>query len=180
MMTFIMCSTIMMVTPRARILWINSMASSSSGGQGPGDLQTLAPGNGQTRGRLVLFRLQVAELQHLQSHLPGFPEGINAAEGGGHDIFQHGHALEGLDHLKGTANAQMADLVGLHSLNTVALEKNISGSQRIIVIDKVKDGGLARAVGADQSEDLPAFHLEVHSIDCHETAEVLADLFHFK
>jgi hypothetical protein len=37
--------------------------------------------------------------------------------------------------------------VGLHIFDTVALEKNISGSQRKIVIDKVQDGGLAGTIG---------------------------------
>jgi hypothetical protein len=52
---------------------------------------------------------------------------MNAAEGGGHNIFQNSHALKGLDHLKGTANAEVTNLVGLHTLDAVALEKNISG-----------------------------------------------------
>jgi hypothetical protein len=68
---------------------------------------------------------------------------MNAAEGGGHNIFQNSHALKGLDHLKGTANAEVTNLVGLHTLDAVALEKNISGGQRKILINKVQDGGLA-------------------------------------
>jgi hypothetical protein len=48
------------------------------------------------------------------------------------------------------------------------------------LINEVEDGGLARAVGANESKDLTPLYLEAHPAHCHETTEVLADLFHFK
>jgi hypothetical protein len=124
--------------------------------------------------------LQVAELQHLKGHLLGFPEGINAAEGGGHDILKYSHTLERLDHLKGTANAKMTDLVGLHPFDAFSFEKDVAGSQRKVVVDKVEDGGFARTVGANKSEDFSTLNFETHIIHRHEPAEVLADLSYCK
>lgn len=81
--------------------------------------------------------------------------------------------LEWFYHLKSTANAQVANLVGLHALEALALEENVSGSQRKVLIYQVKDGGFARAIGPDEAKYLAPFYLEAHAVDCHEPAKIL-------
>ena len=109
-----------------------------------------------------------------------FSETVYPAKGRSHYIFEHSHALERLHHLKGATDTQVADLVGLHAFDALALEKNISGGKGEVLIDEVEDGGLTGAIGADEAKNLSLLHLETHTAHCHEPAEPFTDLFHFK
>jgi hypothetical protein len=74
----------------------------------------------------------------------------------------------------------MANLVGLHALEVLALEENVSGGQRKVLIDQVEDGGFARAIGADEGKDLAPLYLEAHAVDCHEPAKILTYPINFE
>jgi hypothetical protein len=53
----------------------------------------------------------------------------------------------------------MTDFIGLHSLDALALEKDVPARQGKILIDEVEDGGLTK--------DLSAVHLKAHTIHSH-------------
>jgi hypothetical protein len=80
--------------------------------------------------------------------------------------------LEQLDVLKGPGDAAGSDLVGRHLRDVLVAEDEAALARIVDAADHVEDGGLARAVGADDGEDLPRLHLEAHPVEGLDAAEV--------
>ena len=139
------------------------------GGQGPGDLHPALGAVGQALGQLVADVLQAHVLHQLLG--PGlglgflFPEGpglehglervlLEPGVGADHDVLHHGHAPEQADVLEGAGHAQLGDLVGLEPFDPLALELDGAFFALVERGDRVEEGGLAGAVGADDADDL--------------------------
>jgi len=73
--------------------------------------------------------------------------------------------------LEGTGDAQLGDLLGPHSRYLGSVERD-GPSRRDHSCDRVEGCGLARAVGADEAEDLPRSGFEGHAIYGDDPAEL--------
>src|SRR5207248_3525548 len=92
------------------------------------------------------------------------------------EVLEHGHAGEDLEALERTAHAQTRPLVGLDVGDVDALEEHaaLGGGQQ--TGEAVEQGGLARAVGADERGDLARRHRQRHVVDGEQAAEPHRDL----
>ena len=93
-----------------------------------------------------------------------------------HHVFQHGHVLEQPDVLERSGHPQFGDDIGLQAVDPLAgatrLEMDVAAGGNIDAGDAVEDRGLARAVGADQRDDLARHDVQADVIDGAQTAEV--------
>ncbi len=84
--------------------------------------------------------------------------------------------LEQLDVLEGTGDAECRDLVRRHVGDVGAVEAEPARGRLVDAAHQVEDGGLARAVGADDGEDLALLDGEAHAVDGADAAEVDREL----
>ena len=75
-------------------------------------------------------------------------------------VAQYRHLGEQFDVLEGTGQAQAGNPVGSHPHNALTLPADIAFLGPVDLADRVEDRGLARAVGADDGEQLARGHLE--------------------
>lgn len=94
--------------------------------------------------------------------------------GCGH-VVENSQAEKGTHNLKGTRNAETSYLVRFAAGNLFAFEYNFSGISRIKACYDIKERGLARPIGTDQTYDLPFPHREVQIGKGTETAKSSAD-----
>ena len=88
------------------------------------------------------------------------------------DVVERAHAAEELDVLEGARDPEAGDLIG-PELRDVAVAKVDDPARRPVEAgDAVEDGGLARAVGADQPVDLAHVDAEGDTIDRAQAPEV--------
>src|SRR4051812_37229776 len=80
-------------------------------------------------------------------------------------VLAHAHAAEQAHVLKGSCDTGQRDLKWLLSKQRLALKANVPSFRSIVSGDAVEEGGLARAIGPDQTEDLLLFDLEAHASD---------------
>ena len=162
------------------------------GGQCPCDLQLSLLTIGQTGGQHLGLVLQMADSQQLhglfRNGLLRLPE-LSGAEGGvekvvfdvlgkgGSDVVDHAHLLEQADVLEGTGHARRHKLMGLLSVERYAVEQYRALGGRIHAGEQVEHRGLARAVGADQAQQLALIDPDVEIVDGFQAAEADAQLF---
>lgn len=63
------------------------------------------------------------------------------------------------------------DVMRLHAGDVPAIEQNAAVLRRIEPGDRVAQGGLSAAIGADQAEELASLDAEVNTGDCSEATE---------
>src|SRR5215468_1397916 len=97
-----------------------------------------------------------------------------------HHVLDQGEPLERARDLEGAADAAVDDAVRGETGDLAAFEYNRSRRGRKGARQHVEDGALARAVGADQAEDLALIDLEGDVADGRETAETLVQPFDSK
>ena len=98
--------------------------------------------------------------------------GPHVAVPGHQDVVERAHAAEELDVLEGARDTEAGDLIGAE-LRDVAVAKADGATRRAVEAgDAVEDGGLARAVGADQPVELAHLDTERDAIDRAQAAEV--------
>ncbi len=90
-----------------------------------------------------------------------------------HHVLQHRHVVEEKRSLKGPAHAQSRDAVGRETQQRRASELGPSCLSRQHTCQQIEDGCLARAVGADESLDLPLAHGKADILHGLQAAEVL-------
>src|SRR5262245_2081676 len=71
-----------------------------------------------------------------------------------HHVLDHGHLAERLELLKGAPDSAPADLVGPEPVDGDAVEEDLPGVGRDKAREHVEERGLARAVGADDADEL--------------------------
>ena len=67
------------------------------------------------------------------------------------DIIQHAHLVEQADILEGTGHTGLADQFGVLAGDVLAVEDDVALGRLVDAGEHVKHGGLAGAVGADQT-----------------------------
>ena len=87
-------------------------------------------------------------------------------------VIQRCHIGEQPDILEGTGDAQAVDLVGGHSLDVDAVDQHATPGGLVHTGKQVENGGLARAVGADEAGDLSGANRNVEAVHGGEAAEV--------
>ena len=97
-----------------------------------------------------------------------------------HNVFQHGHLLEEVDDLIGAADTGPIDLIRLATIDTLAIEVDLTAGGSIDAIDQVEQGCLSGTVGADQTSDGALLNHDVYLIVCHQTAEFQSQILGFK
>src|SRR5216683_3350355 len=80
----------------------------------------------------------------------------------GHDVVQHGHALEERDVLEGPGDAEGGHVVGLELGPVLALEQDSSLLGVVEATDDIDQGGLPRPVGPDDRDDLAPVDVDAH------------------
>ena len=98
----------------------------------------------------------------------------------GQDVLQHGEVPEEAYGLERAGYAEFHDGMRLSAPDALAVEKNVAALGDIVAGDAVENGGLARAVGADEPDNGSPVHGEIKLIDGHKAAKDLAHAFHFK
>src|SRR5690625_1047842 len=92
------------------------------------------------------------------------------------NVVEHAHAAEERDVLKGAGDAAPRDAMRLQVVDLSALEGDRPFLRRVESGDGVDEGGLARAVGADQAEDLALADARRDVLQGVHTAEPAADI----
>ena len=88
-----------------------------------------------------------------------------AGEAAHFQIFAHGHLLEHAPALGAERHAQRNHLAGRHADDVLAVKGHLAGARLEQAGDGVERGGLARAVGADEGDDLALVDLEGDALD---------------
>jgi len=123
---------------------------------------------------------QAHQLQRLGRLLPAglaADLAVLAEPGRQRHVLQHGELVERPRDLEGAADAGVADGVGRLAGDVAPVERDAPARWHIMPGDAVEGGALARAVGADEAQDLAALHLETHAGHGGEAAEDLAQPF---
>ena len=94
------------------------------------------------------------------------------------DVVQNGHIRKQTDILEGSGNAQLVDLVYRHSLDVDAVDQHGAAGGLIDAGEQIENGGLARAVGADQAGNFGGADGNVEAVHSRQAAEVDAQVPH--
>ena len=105
--------------------------------------------------------------QHRAGHR-GLVPGVGADD----HVLQRRHLPEQPDVLEGAGDAEPGDLVAFGPGQRLAVEEHRARRGPVHAGDGVEAGGLARAVGPDQAEDLAAPDLEAHRVERGQAAEL--------
>jgi hypothetical protein len=97
-----------------------------------------------------------------------------AAVGARHlDVLAHGQGEERLRHLEGAVDAEMDEAVRREPAHALPGEADLAAIRRVKAGDDVDAGRLARAVGADEAQDLARLQVEAQAVQGAERAEAL-------
>jgi len=155
----------------------------------------MPPIGSSSSGRLLAQVLELQEVDDLLAglamsdvfllrHAPvddaGEDAGLHAHVAAEHQVVEDGQAAEQGDVLKGAGNAQRGDVARLLLRDVLAFEDDAAGVRLVESRDHVQEGGLARAVGADDGDDRTARHVERHILHGDDTAETLGYAFDHK
>src|SRR5262245_46906555 len=82
-----------------------------------------------------------------------------------HHIFEHAHAGEQPNVLKGTRDSQTGNLIRPQTVDALTFEMNVSGGRFIDAGQQVENCGLTGAIGPNQSIYLTAAHFHIQFVD---------------
>src|SRR5882724_3562040 len=145
------------------------------GGEGAGHFEALAQTDGEGARRTRRERLEAAQGGHPARFLPRRRYRGQAREGSDHHVVLDGEIAEGLDDLERAAQAQCADLVRGHPRDVAAVEEDAALVRGVEARDDIEEGGLARAVRADDADDLARGGAQRDFTDRGQSAEALGD-----
>ncbi|MNE49780.1 hypothetical protein D3C80_1443220 [compost metagenome] len=86
-------------------------------------------------------------------------------------VLAHGHAAKQRQVLESAAYANARHAVARHARQRVAVEADAAAIAFVEARQTVEQSALARAVGAYQSANLAALHIEGHAVQRHDAAE---------
>jgi hypothetical protein len=89
----------------------------------------------------------------------------------GHDVVEHGHALEERDVLEGARDAQSRGLVRVHVGKFFLLELDLSLLRVINAVQDIEHRAFAGAVRADDGAHFLGAHVERHVLQRLDAAE---------
>ena len=164
-------------------------------GQSPGDFQAPLVPVGQGFGGEVRLVCQPHQLQQRQGPLPVFGPGpahpgqrqqgrqgphLLAQVAAGEDVFHDRHAPEELDILESAGQAQTGPGVGGQAHQVLACQPDGAAGGPQEAVDEIEAGGLARAVGADETGNPPGRGAERHARQGLDPAEMFAEVTDFQ
>jgi hypothetical protein len=82
--------------------------------------------------------------------------------------------------LKGSADSPGSYLIRLEADYGRAVESYIALGGPVDTADKIKDGGLARSIRADQASDLAGLDLEIVVVDSSQPPKIMTHIFDLK
>src|SRR6185312_13214167 len=97
-----------------------------------------------------------------------------------HDVLQRGHLAEQPDVLECAGDALARDLVTFDPAQRRAVEQHRPRARPVYTGDRVEAGGLARAVGSDQAENLTTADVEGDRVQRHEPAKLHRQILCFQ
>jgi hypothetical protein len=89
----------------------------------------------------------------------------------GHYVLQDGKISEERVHLKGSANAQFGNFVGLMAGYIGPIKDHLTSGRREYPGNQIKEGGLAGPVRANEAHYLPFIDIHVKLVDRRQTAK---------
>src|SRR5262245_6776069 len=123
----------------------------------------------------------VERLTLLVWRAPATEQATSAGPGGSDvHVLKHGEARKDAGKLERAADAQVKDLLGRPALNRSALITNVSRIHSLIAGDDVEERRLARAIGANQTGNLPLFHGERAVAQGLNAAKGFGERLHFE
>ena len=143
---------------------------------------------GQVLGQLVADMAQAQKLQDLIGGLGDvlliLPVGLGVEEHladggmgphmvGGGDVLEHREVTEQGVELEGAPDAHLGHLVGLGLGDVLAAVDDVPAGGGVDAGDEVEEGGLARAVGAQEAFDLPFLDVEIQVVHDSQPAKAL-------
>ena len=102
-------------------------------------------------------------------------KGSPGKQSAGGDVVEDAHARKRLHHLKGAADAKPGDAKRGQAIDAFACKRDLARIGRLHPGDDIDQGGLAGAVGPDQSNDLARHKGEAHAVERHKPTETFAD-----
>src|SRR5512134_2017536 len=105
---------------------------------------------------------------------------MGSVESSYQDIVQNWEFLENPHNLKRAGDSSIADFIRGQPGNVLPFERYGAGGGGVKSCDAIEEGGFAGPVGADQADDLPFVHSQVHLIVGPQAAEILYKLLHFQ
>jgi hypothetical protein len=162
--------------------------------QRPRDPDELLHPKRQRRDRRVPVALDLEEVDDLLDPLAGGLLGAPVAEpeaggprGAGEparhpdqQVLDHGQLFEELAVLERAADPAARDVVGVAAQERAAVEADVAAGRAVDAADRVEQRGLARAVRADQRDELVVAHAERQPVHGRDLAEADADLVDFE
>ena len=160
---------------RARDLDQALLAEGEGGGLAIGELGHADEGQGAPRRFLHPGLLAAAPLEIE----PGAEEaGAVAAMQTRHHVLEDGHAAKQLGGLERASKPPLRDGAGFEADDGGTVEKNVASLRAVDAADDVEQGGLARAVGADQPANLALLHVEIDTFQHPDATEADVQVAH--
>ena len=91
-------------------------------------------------------------------------------------VIFHTQLVKEADVLEGAGDSRTVDLDRVHAVGILAINEDGAPGGLVHLGQQVKDRGLARAVGTDESGDLGPSHREIEVIDGGQSAEINAQV----
>src|SRR5881409_387213 len=136
------------------------------------DRQHLLLAPRELAGALTRAILQDREVAVDQVEVLGDTTGVPARVGAHHEIFADGEQREHLTALGDVTDAEPRHLVGIAALDLAPRERHRALLRVHGARHRLQDGGLPRAVGAQDGDDGPLGHGEADAADGHDRAVV--------
>src|SRR5258706_3973682 len=151
------------------------------GGDGARDLEALEIALRERRGRLERHIGDADELERVHRFRLDALHPLAAAPRARrhqrhHDVGDDRQVAEGAHVLEGAGNAAVDDVPGREPGDVLAVEDDAPGVGAQDLGDQAQQRSFARAVGADQADQLVALELEAHRVHSSQAAEALGDL----
>src|SRR5437867_2124728 len=145
-------------------------------GQRAGQLELLQPACAEQRGHGVGFGRQSHERQHVtRAGSRARLRGAAAVVGGDGDVVDDRELAKGPRDLERSRDPAVTDRVRREAAHLDVIEADAAGRRRQRARDAVEAGGLPRAVGADETEDLALPDVEGHGVQSREASELLGE-----
>src|SRR5207302_2582015 len=142
--------------------------------------EALAVWDRERRHRMAGLGREPDQLEHLVRDLERLlrlATGLGAAEQGTDGgVLAHGHGPKWPDDLERAADAEPGDAMGRHARDRGSIPADVAAVQPVQAADAVEQGGLARAIGADDADDVALGDLECDAVDGSDATESLGDL----
>ncbi len=97
-----------------------------------------------------------------------------------HHILPDGQFVQGTNDLVGAGQAPAGDLVGRQAGDLLPPENHPPALRRVDAADDVEHRRLARAVGADEPQNLPLRQAETHILESLQAPEPLGDVLYLE